>query len=61
MADAALDVLPLRDFVPVWPVNATAVIGPYVDSPEGAILVRRPPGQQDTRPVDIYDPPSKKR
>ena len=42
MVDAALGSGPLPGFVPIHPVGADKVLGPYVQPPAGAIFVRRP-------------------
>ncbi|MBI3203046.1 MAG: hypothetical protein HYZ29_16020 [Myxococcales bacterium] len=53
MVDAALNGGPLRGFVPIDPVDANTVVGPYVEPAEGSIRARRPRRRGDPPPVDL--------
>ena len=53
MVDAANNGGPLAGYVPVDPVDANMVIGPYVEPPPGAITVHRPRAPHDAPPVEL--------
>jgi hypothetical protein len=57
MVDAAQNGGPLAGFATVHPVDISAVIGPYVEPPRGAVFARPAPRGGDLPPVDLGDEP----
>jgi len=56
MIDAAANTGPLAGFVPLQPLNASEVVGPFVLPRSGAIFVRRAPEDGEPGEVDLARP-----